>query len=221
MVKPDARARDRAEARCQSEPIAAIERAVVIGEQELPEPERERTGEGDLERRQDVLRTRAEEQQQRRTRSRNPRPGAGASNDGPQQPRRREVEHDRDELVGQVRTEAENREQCAEDHERERNQVAAVLRQQIVKTQAAPGEEVPFVAPEPEIAAGNEEEHERDCLQADERPTGDPFRGSVVSRVFDLGVVHESAIRGAQRGMSPMLLRSVSTSGANAGRTES
>ena len=53
----------------QREPVAPVDRTVVIREQQLREAEHERSDERDLERDQDVLRTRTEEHEHARRRA--------------------------------------------------------------------------------------------------------------------------------------------------------
>ena len=89
----DARAHQAREPGEQPEPVAPRDRAVVVGEQQVREPEHERAHEGDLERDEDVLRARAEEHEHRGRDRREPRVHPGAPHHDEEQRRRDEVQH--------------------------------------------------------------------------------------------------------------------------------
>ena len=80
------------ESREQAEIVTSVDRAVVISEEQLREPEHQRTGEAKLKWLDDVLPTCAEQREQRRCGGRNPRPDAGTAHHDEQQGSRDEVE---------------------------------------------------------------------------------------------------------------------------------
>ena len=74
-------------ARTDPQPVAAVDRAVVVDEQEVHEPEHQRARERDLERPQHVLRAGAEQHEHRSDDRGGPRAHAGPPHDDPQQRR--------------------------------------------------------------------------------------------------------------------------------------
>ena len=180
----DVGAQERAEAREQTERIAPVDGPVVIGEQELDQPEHQRATEGDLERDQDVLAAGAEEHEQRRGGGRDPRAHSRAPHDQPEQGRRDEVQTDREQLVRQIGAQAEQAVEQAEHQRRERDQVVSVRQQQVVEGEPAAGQEVPLVAEdaeEPDLAPVDEVEDRADHLGDGEHDQRGPGRRVVAT----------------------------------------
>jgi hypothetical protein len=104
----DAGTHEAAEAGKQSEPVAAVERAVVIGQDQMRQSEHERTDKCDLESDEDVLGAGPEELEHRGRRRGEPRSYAGSPHDDPQEHRGRQMQCDCENLVRQI-AQAEHR----------------------------------------------------------------------------------------------------------------
>ncbi len=144
------RAQQREEPGGEAQPVAPVDRSVVVGEQEMRQAEHECTRERDLERPEDVLRARAEQHERRCDDRRRPRPHARPAHDEPEQRGRDAVQCDRNARIEQVAAQADRPPQRAVHEQRKRDQVPVVGAQEVVRPGAASREELPLVGEEPQ-----------------------------------------------------------------------
>lgn len=157
----------------------------MVGQQDLCEPEHERTDEGDLERPEDILTPAPEEDVAAGDECGDPRIDARPAHDGAQQESRDQVQDDRHQLIRQVAAQTDNEVHRPVHGERKRNQVAAVLREKIVKVEATFSEELPVIAEEPDIARRNEVEDEARELDGGEHRRRGAILGRSARRMSD------------------------------------
>ena len=165
----DTRAQETREAGEQAEPIPAIERTVVIREQQLREPEHERADERDLERDQNVLRPGTEEHEHRGRDRREPGPHAGTTHHREHERGGDEMQHHDQGLIRRVAVQAEGGPHEPVDEDRQRRPVLKVRPEQVA---GVPGgtrrQEVPVVLGEPALAAPDQQQRKRDQLDCEE-----------------------------------------------------
>ena len=173
---PDARAHQRRGARGEAEVVAPVDRALVAREQEVHEPERERSDQGHLERQDDVLVAVAEEHEDQRDDRRRPRAHADAAHDRADQERGTEMREHDDDLVGPVRPDPERPPQRGYTSTGIVTQCSLWGRKRSPRLPAvAPREEVPLVEEEPRRPRDRHVEDERNHLadhEEAERRTG-------------------------------------------------
>ena len=146
----DAGAHQRGTSCGQPEHVAAIEGAVVIGQQQVPEAEGQRADETHLERQHDVLVPAPEEHQDRGHDGRRPRSNADAPHDRAHEQGGGQVQDDDDELVRPVAVETEQPPQHAVHEDRQGDPVLVVRAEEISEIAGgSTGEEVPLVEIEP------------------------------------------------------------------------
>ena len=147
----------------QTEPVATIDRAVVVAQDQVHEPEHQCADEGELECPHDVLFSGPEEHEHACDDGCRPRAYAGAAHDHAEQHRSCEVGDHDDALVGDVAAQTEHVEEGAIDQDRQRHPVLAVRSEQITDVAAvALRKKAPLVTEEPVVAAETEED-EREC----------------------------------------------------------
>ena len=143
----------------------------MVGEQQLDQPEHERAREGDLEGDQDVLAPGSEQDEERGGRGGDPFVHTCSAHDHAKQHGGEQVQPDRQRLIGQIRPQPEDEVQQSEDQRRQCDEMVTVPTQKAVNAEAAPGQEVPFVAEHPEephLPAVHDVDHDPDELRDDE-----------------------------------------------------
>ena len=98
-----------------------------------------------------------------------PRARPGSAHHHPQERGGGELQRDGEQLIGEVAAYPEDVVHDAEYDERQRDEVTAVLAQEIVDVEATTGEKVPVVPKEPDLAGGDDIEDESDDFDDDER----------------------------------------------------
>ncbi len=144
----------------QAPPVAAVDGPVVVGRQELHQPEGQSSGEADLEAPHDVLVARSEEQQEPGHQQRHPLVDPRSAHDQPQQGHHGQVRHHHRHHVGPVGVQVGQVEDAPPDQHGDGGQVLVVRSQQITRAGGAAGDqEVPLVEVEPAGAGHREDQH--------------------------------------------------------------